>query len=384
MPAAQSAASPLQTAPYFGDFDISHIGRLFRLVRLGRGGDVRQKDVAIEAQTDPSTLNRFERTGNDEAPVGHRPGSNGPLARRSGYFEDYVNTLRRSRINGRAVADPLKDEDAALLLAVYALNNTPGKVLKRQHDLAAIELDLLQRARPDNHLRPLWQLEQKLRLGGQPAFIADSLWFIHAVNGPLLNLFALHPQRHAAYFRRWEAWHVMGTKFMDYSPIREAHVSYNDYFPPTVDQFYRSICPDLFTSQARALAQRLLSMSNQNGLHFGAWWHNSVAFRMAFAPEQLRRRLWFQDPAQPGGERIILRAVASTLEACEVPLCADGSYTATFWLGVWNGDDPASEAILNNLHAPLAKSAIFYAADYDVQHNFHVNTWPEIGPLPAP
>lgn len=382
MSSTKTTASPIQTTVHFGDFDISHIGRLFRLVRLGRGGDVRQKDVALEAQTDPSTLNRFERTGNDETPVGHRPGSS-PLARRSGYFEDYVNALRRDHINGRAVADPLKDEDAALLLAVYAMNNTPGKVLKRQHDLAAIELDLLQRARPDNHLRPLWQLEQKLRLCERPAFIADPLWFIHALNGPLLNLFALHPQRHADYFSRWEAWHVMGSKFTANSPIRDAHVSYNDYFPPTVDQFYRAICPYLFTRQVRGLAQRLISMSNANGLRFGTWWHNSVAFRMSFEPEQLRRRLWFQDPVQPNGERIVLRTVAHMLDSCEVPLCADGSYTAAFWLAVWSGDDPASEEIIDNLHAPLAKDAIFYATDYDVRHDFHANTWPEIGPLLA-
>jgi hypothetical protein len=235
-------------------------------------------------------------------------------------------------------------------------------------------------------LQPLSELDRLLRTCGRPAFIADPLWFIHALNGPLLNLFGIQPQREGAYFRCWEAWHVMGCKFMAHSPIREAHCSYNDYFPPAVDQFYRSISPYLFTNQARALISRLILLSNANGFRFGSWWHNSVAFRAAYAPEKLRRRVWYQDPARLFGERLVLRGVAERGEMRVVPLCADGSYAVPFWLGVWRGDDddPISQQIIDHLHTPLDKSAVFYAADYDMHRDFHANTWPEVGLLPAP
>lgn len=371
---------PLKSfAPSFGDHDISHIGRLFRQVRLGRG-DVRQIDVALEAKTDPSTLNRFERTGHDEAPR-----NDGPPARRSGYFEDYVDVLRRRRINGRVIESPLKDEDAALLLGVYEKNNTPGKVRRLQNNLAAIDLDLIGRARPDNHLRPLYELDQLLHQSNRPAFVADSLWFIHALNGALLNLFALDPQRDLPYFRRWEAWHVMGSKFMDNSPIREAHCSYNDYFPPTVDQFYRAICPYLFTYQARALIRRLIETSNANGFQFGNWWHNALAFRMSFEPERLRRRIWYCDPSAPDGARVVLRTAAERIEMREVPLSADGSSTTTFWIGVWHGDeDPFTHDVLDHLRGPVDNNLVLYATDCNVQRNFHANTWPEVAPLLDP
>ena len=370
---------PRPSPNHFGDHDISHIGRLLRQVRLGRG-DVRQIDVANEAKADPSTLNRFERTGHDESPH-----TDTMLAKRSGYFEEYVDVLRRPCINGRAVEDPLKGEDAALLLNVYEKNNTPSKVQRLQDNLAAIELDLLQRAGPDNHLRPLWELDQLLHTINRPAFIADPLWFIHGLNGALLNLFGLNPQRNRPYFERWEAWHVMGSKFTADSPIREAHCSYNDYFPPTVDQFYRTICPYLFTYQARGLVKRLIDMSNHNGFQFGTWWHNSVAFRMSFEPEQLRRRLWYRDPAAPNAGRVILRTVAEQFAEREVPLTADGAYTATFWLAIWRGDeDPATQDLLDNMTGPMGNHQVFYAADFDREHNFHANAWPEVARLLDP
>jgi hypothetical protein len=142
----------------------------------------------------------------------------------------------------------------------------------------------------------------------------------------------------------------------------------------------------MFTNQARALIQRLIAMSNANGLRFATWWHNSVAFRMSFEPEQLRRRLWYQDPARPNSDRIVLRTIANLGDFREVPLSAGGSYTAPFWLGVWHGDDDdaLSREVLENLDAPLAKDAVFYAADYDVNHEFHANTWPEVSPLLVP
>lgn len=370
---------PPSSATIFGDHDISHIGRLFRQVRMGRG-DVRQIDVATEARTEPSTLNRFERTGYDEAPR-----SDSPPARRSGYFENYVDVLRRPRINGRAVESPLKDEDAALLLSIYEKNNTPGKVRRLQNNLAGVDLRLLGQAQADNHLRPLWELDQLLRRSTRPAFVADALWFIHAFNGALLNLFGLDPQRDLAYLRRWEAWHVMGSKFMDNSPIREAHCSYNDYFPPTVDQFYRAICPYLFTYQSRALIRRLIEMSNANGLQFGTWWHNAVAFRMSFEPERLRRRIWYRNPDAPEGPRVVLRTAAERIELREVPLSADGSCTTTFWIGVWHGDeDPFTHEVLENLRGPVDNNLVLYAADYDELRDFHANTWPEVASLLDP
>ena len=82
---------------------------------------------------------------------------------------------------------------------------------------------------------------------------------------------------------------------------------------------------------------------------------------------------------------MVLRLVAEQHAEREVPLSADGASSATFWLAIWRGDDdPLTEEILDNMSGPVDNHQVFYAADYDRNHDFHVNTWPEVALLLDP
>lgn len=356
--------------------ELTNIGALFRRVRKAR--DVPQDVLARYVGIKPSSLSRFESKGahfqnhdfdGDEAPT----------------FELCVDALRQHTISGHPVTAPLSAQDAEFLIELYRLGRSRQQIARLEEAYSFVSTSTIVEARATNHLRGLHELKQALARESRPAFIADSLWHIHALNGATINFFGIVPpstgqaRHHGAYLGDWTAWHVIGSKFAKDSPVRSAHLLYNTYFPPTVNAFFQTLGPWVFTMQARAIVRRLIETSLRNGLEFQSWWSNATALKLAFAPESMYRLINFRDAREPSAEPIVVHAAADSKESRMVPVVPDESMQVEFWMGTWNSvGDSASQALIRNLPGYASPTELFFPGDYDVHDNFFVNTWPDV------
>jgi hypothetical protein len=264
-------------------------------------------------------------------------------------------------LNGTYLLAPLTKEDASLL-RLLSLDARNGNRHAPAIQLGAYEFPLI----TSPHAPPeLKALVQQLRQTPWPAFIADGLWFIHAVNGAMLNLFGIAPD--SPLLRRWESWHLIATQFTDPSPVRDAHVSPDNCFPSAICAFFRATLRYLFTPQMRALLRSLHQISLTNQTHFSTWWYQTSAFSLAFELKQDARILRRSD-------RYFLTSIRRT-KSQFVPITA--KMQVPFFLGIWQPLAAETQAAFARLSGAAAASELFFAADHDTQQANHVNSWPE-------
>jgi hypothetical protein len=300
-------------------------------------------------------------------------------AKSSRYFDAYVQALQQRNLNGTRISSPLTADEAEILRALYRRNHRAMQINEQELRLAAVDY----RDIKGPHVPPALQgLVETLQKESRPAFIADGLWFMHAMNGAAFNLFGIDP--YSGYLGRWEAWHILAAKLLPDSPVFNAHVSTNQYYPPAVDLFFNDAHQYLFTVQMRALLTELHRLSEQNGAtHFERWWEQTVAFQLPWASEDLRREIkyWGVIPIEERTEENyeVIRAWAAIRYDVQIDsLCGQ---PVDYWLGIWetppgSGDSAISVAELSGYVDD--NSEVFFAADFDVNHDFHVNSWPAI------
>lgn len=334
--------SPLSSAVYAAD--IPHCGVLFDRVRKSRG--ISQKEIANVLNTAPSTIHHLEQTGR---------------SRRRQIVERYLDVLQGIEISGFALSNPLNVEQANTLRLLH--QNSNGHPVPVVESVSSLDLRDICSANPPATLN---QLLNRLRSSQWPAFIADGLWFIHAINGAALNLFGIPPS--AAFNRLWEGWHIMGSKFAPYSPIRAAYHNPDIYFPPTVDFFFRSTAPYLFTPQMRALLHRLHQLSAQSGLRFSEWWYSATSFSLHYNLNELTRIIHYE------GQR--LQVASSVPEVHPVQINPD--YTLPYLYGEWIPLDEMTRKLFSNLRGRAHPREVYFAADADAERAFHVNNWHEV------
>lgn len=161
---------------------------------------------------------------------------------------------------------------------------------------------------------------------------------------------------------------MIATKFVDPSPVRDAHISPDNYFPPTIWAFFRATARYLFTPQMRSLLYKLHDLSAANGLHFSQWWYSASSFTLYFEIGQSARIL-------RRGERYFHVSITG-LEPQVVPITAKMS--VPYYLGVWQPLGTETEVAFRQLNGAAAPGEVFFAVDFDAGHTFHVNTWPEM------
>lgn len=324
--------------------DIPHLGILFERVRKSRG--VSQTEIASALSTAPSTIHHLEQTGR---------------SRRHQIIERYLDALQGTEIAGRVLNNPLNVEQANTLRQLHQSSNGHLDLVVEQ--VSALDLRDICSANPPAALN---QLLNRLRSSPRPAFIADGLWFIHAINGAAFNLFSIPPS--AAFNSLWEGWHIMGAKFAPNSPVRAAYHNPDIYFPPTVDFFFRSTATYLFTPQMRALLHRLHQLSAQSGLRFSEWWYSATSFNLHYNLDELTRIIHYE------GKR--LQVASSVPEVHSVQINPD--YTLPYLYGEWIPLDETTQHLFNALPGRAHPHEVYFAADADVEQSFHVNNWPEV------
>lgn len=367
----------------FGDYDIPHVGVLYRLNREKRrvkGADVVNFVKQAHPHANPSGLTAFEHAIPTNGASNGHAGKHEPAparAKRSRYFDTYVQALQQPDLGGARVNPPLGDDEAEALQSIYMHNHRAAQIHEQELELAALDYGNMRGA----HVPPaLQRMVDRLAEESRPACIMDNLWFVHAMNGPMLNLFGIDPARHLG---RWEAWHSLAAKFLVHSPLFKAHISINLNYPPAVDFFFKEISRHLFAVQTRALLAELHRLSAENGITlFDRWWEQTVTFQLPWAFEDMRREIRYWG-GLPHEERTaenytIIRAWADARHDFTVEsLCGRPMH---YWLSLWdtppNGETPGIS--ITELDGYADNRQIYFAADYDVDHNFHVNTWPDV------
>ncbi len=325
-------------------YDLPHFGILFRHIRETLG--LKQSKIADHISANVATVNRFEKLGTTHAET----------------VEHIIDALNSPKLSKGLIRHTLTRANIDLLHSIYSSFRERDA---KEMQLAALDFKLItSRFCPDG----LRKVVRTMRTCGYPAFLIDPLWFIHAINGAGLKVFGLDPE--AEYMNRWEFWHVLGTKFAKDSPVRNAHASIDDYFPPSVDVFFKSTTPYLFTIQMRSLLCRLHQISDENSYEFTRSWQSAYTFNLPYKSDPRSRKLLYQGN--------MVNVISEYDDPHIVQFSGDN--TVPFMLGFWKPVelDSPTQRILEKIWKSPNGSKVFFAADYDRDKSFHANFWPSV------
>lgn len=323
--------------------EILHIGALCRRIRESRGLDAAQLVRWCGVRHTSNITRNFEEQGMTSDTT----------------FERYVEALCMPAL----AAPPLMQRQAAMLHALWRNRKQTGQI---QRNLAAITFEqIIPHKRFDQAAACLAALEQI----GRPAWIMDDLWFIHALNGALLQLFGIDPHR-SAFLHSWSAWHVIASTFCANSPVRQSYAQADLVLPPAIVAFLEDTrtYPLLFTAQMRKLIARIITLSEQEGCEFQHWWRQARACYLPYSLTSLARTIIYQ------GQPIYAEPRIHTTHT----IALGAEHAARYTIVVWNPVDRDAEAAFEQIRSTPGSHAIIYAAEYDRHNDFHANDWPEV------
>lgn len=214
----------------------SHPGLLCKQVRTGIIGNPSPQEIALRARYSYSMIRKFE--------LGDKTLKQ---------YEGYVNALHLSQSRKDILINICKgyknkdDEEVRLGHYSFDILNRPRKKNEEEKE----EIDKL-----------IDQLEDT----PFPAFIMDELWFVHAFNAPILELFSITEED----LKKAPNWHVIATKYYKItdgrtvyeSPLRRAHRELmHKYFPEAVFRFLISTSEYFFTDQMLNIQNFLCQLS---------------------------------------------------------------------------------------------------------------------------
>lgn len=334
---------------------LPHFGALLQRVRSVRGLSPAELTAFCGFQYQ-TTVERLE---------------SGRLPRDGEIVRRYLAALAAPELLSSALA--LTPQQVALLAAIYQ-TQTRRRRLESEAALAALSLRTIL---PDTRPPALEALVRQLEATPYPALIMDDLWFDHAINGSLCNMFAIPRLRVAgssrlqlppSFYERWEMWHSVAIKFPRESPLRVGYETTDRYFLPVVLQvFFEDPClyPHLFGGHLRLLLERLHRVAPDEGYSsFVRAWHQTTALLVPETARELLRIITYQGQSLPFRVRI----------AARVPVTVTGGYTVHYALAIW---EPDSAQSAQTAHA-VADHSLYFAADHDLHNHFHINDWPEL------
>jgi hypothetical protein len=121
----------------------------------------------------------------------------------------------------------------------------------------------------------------------------------------------------------------------------------------------------------RALLRELHHLSDLNELNFSKWWYAASTFTLFFKQSQSTCILRH-------GARFLNTAIVER-ECHWVHIAA--TMSVPYYLGTWEPLGAETQLVFENLSGLAAPGDIFFAADFDVHHGYHVNCWPEVAQL---
>lgn len=326
-----------------------HSGRLFCHMRESRRVDL--NDMAQLCQVDYHRLRGFEQ-GSKQLQIADK----------------YISALRYK------VQMPITLKEADVVKGLYKAGLKKERTEQR-HALSCVSFsDILQNERNEQ----IYRMVEALRQSREPAFIMDPTLSVHAMNELLLRLFNidLNNPEHQKHLRRWEFWNNLSCKFYLDSLFRQAHDDPDTYFEHVIRFLFQHpfTRPYWFTPQMRVLIERVKGLDSTV---FPRVWSQTTAFIALPNKEVVKRRLWH---VLPSGEKILIGAEADLSKQYIVDY-GDG-VCVPFILGIWKPEDTGPIGhVSSNVFKELERHwrrKVSFAAEYDTEGDFHVNTWPEV------
>jgi hypothetical protein len=287
-----------------------------------------------------STITKFEQRG--EISLGN--------------FERYLHALQSPDL----VDSPLAENQIRMLQFLYDERSSVD-IQRRQCQLSAISFeDICAKRCPE----PLAQMVAQMANTSHPAMILDDLWFIHAINQEQLRTHGVEEK----HLHRWEMWHSVAGKIPVDLPVRHAYVVTDEFLPQSIVTFFENeyTFPYLFTVQMRRLCCQLLELADKHHYDLTRWWRQITAFLLPFNLQTSARTLSI--------DRGLTRIEPRVSSSCIVEF--HPGFPVRYRLVTWYQLHANGESVSTpHLHQP---QKVFFAADYDVEKSFHVNTWSEV------
>lgn len=328
------------------DNDLRHWGEMCERLRSARLVD--EITLAYMCEVSPTTIYRTLE-------------ENGGMNRTN--FEKYISILKDK---GRFPL-ALTENQARMIEYYYAHRHSKARI-KQDCDLAHINFNHIREAKrkPNECDRLLVKLIEELEKEHRPALIMDSLWFDHAVNGSLLNLFELEPNDDI--FKQWYGWHSIGIKAPHNSQVRQKYPNTDSFLPQTLRYFfeYEHTYPHLFTVQFRYLLSQLHTLSTDEDYELQKWWAQIISFNLPYKLRAVPRKIMCQGRTYDFNP-INTRSVVVTVE---------GGHKVRYILSIFDPDSEEAEAI----RTQIEDHTLYVAADFEdkAQQKFHVNDLPEV------
>lgn len=308
---------------------IDHLGTLMRNIREAH--HLTQKQVRSVRGLDKSIVAKFEATGQ--------------ISVRS--FQHYVEGLG------------LEEDERQVLLTKFLLHSRDSRDIhyheKRLGELRFAALQHPPNAQKEAYRRVLAALQKE----GNPAYIRDELWFVHAYNQPLLDLLDItHADLLKSQMDRangWVAWHVIGSKYAPGSKLVAIHGNFAElYFPRALKQFFEETAHIFFTAQMKALRNRLWLLSET----YQRWWRGISALNIPYGPDpDLQRDILYQ------GKSISMSLSSDEKFTVRLPQ-GPVTYTKIVWSPI---DTDAEEVIAKITSAPSPE--LIFAATFIPDYN---------------
>lgn len=327
--------------------DVPHVGKLVRIIRKSRG--LSQTKFAVLSGRNKSAINRFEQ---------------GESVR----YDTFVDIIRAFRSKSLPRYQRINNDQFNTLKNMHRYNEDRDEL---GNLFAVLDFKTI-RERPDKIGLERWI--DRLKKTDYPAFIMDSLWFIHATNGAAWHLFDIEFRKKKLkkkdYLHNWQAWHVLATKYHKDSRVRLAHANRDVYFPPAIVQFFvdEFANPFFFTYQYRSLIDKVVEVSNRHGFQYATWWYNALSFNLPYEGKAFDRTLRYKNKKIHAHSEIKDRHKERIRKGFDV----------TFHYVIWYPASSDSEAVFDHITRQEGSHDVCYAADFDNNGTFHVNTWPDV------
>lgn len=301
-----------------------HLGDLCRAIRTRArppGEELTLEEIAEQCYVSQSLLSQFEKHN-------HSLGEE--------VFECYVKCLGLAPYHEAMLLHLRVADKRKRVRETRLQNNTFSDITKRK--------DLVDHLRGESF----------------PAYIMDDLWFIYAMNAPLVRLFDLRDR----HLRKWQNWHVIATKFDPESPIRCAHKGRMwVYFTQALLSFYQQVGTYLFTAQRKALTSRIHEFPSGE---FRRLWMSVATFSIPVPEYELTRKIVHDQDEDP----IPMRLSNDGPWEYEV---VEG-HRVQYSMVIWRPGDSDAERVCADIRKSVKPEDIRFATEYIQDYN----SWPDV------
>ncbi len=300
---------------------VEHLGTLCLKLRGHRSSS--------EFDVDKGTISKFENTGK----------SMGVDA-----FTRFVNGLN------------LFPDQRELLLYKFYPHSQDRELRHNQRMLCKVSFRTTRDRADHEYARLISELENEY----YPSYIADPLWFVHALNQPLLDLFGI-TKGDLETHSDWWVWHGIGSKYHPKSKIGlQLKDDMYSYVPNVLQKFFNDTSQYFFTAHMRALRNRLWNLSDS----YKREWSTLISFQGGEPRPATLMRVMEPRNSKP----LVLDVMETPPTSIDVGEGDRVNYRRIQWI-------PRDKELWKSLREDLpGEEKIHFAADYIEDYN----DWPEI------